>query len=92
MRHRKPTHPSIHSLISITTLLFLQRWEDLELVYAGQRMADGRHLADYRVPPVGGWVGAWLPGRRQEGWGGHGCRRCHRLQVQHAGAAGLKKA
>lgn len=29
-----------------------QKWEDLELIYAGQRMADGRVLADYHVPPV----------------------------------------
>jgi hypothetical protein len=31
----------------------LQKWEDLELIYAGQRMADPRQLEDYHVPPVG---------------------------------------
>lgn len=30
-----------------------QKWEDLELIFAGQRMADGKQLADYHVPPVG---------------------------------------
>ena len=30
-----------------------QKWEDLELIYAGQRMANGLTLAHYRVPPVG---------------------------------------
>lgn len=30
----------------------MQKWEDLELIYAGQRMADGKQLADYPVPPV----------------------------------------
>jgi hypothetical protein len=29
----------------------IQRWQDLELVYAGQRMADEAPLAAYRVPP-----------------------------------------
>ncbi|KAL4432226.1 hypothetical protein ABPG77_005988 [Micractinium sp. CCAP 211/92] len=29
----------------------IQKWEDLELIYAGQRMANGRTLADYHVPP-----------------------------------------
>lgn len=31
----------------------LQKWEDLELIYAGQRMANDKQLADYHVPPVG---------------------------------------
>ncbi|EFN54501.1 hypothetical protein CHLNCDRAFT_135209 [Chlorella variabilis] len=29
----------------------LFKWEDLELIYAGQRMADSQQLADYHVPP-----------------------------------------
>ena len=29
-----------------------QRWEDLELIYAGQAMEDARTLAQYHVPPV----------------------------------------
>ena len=30
----------------------IHKWEDLELIYAGQRMADGKTLAEYHVPPV----------------------------------------
>mmetsp|Transcript_34984 Transcript_34984/g.99155 ORF Transcript_34984/g.99155 Transcript_34984/m.99155 type:complete len:176 (+) Transcript_34984:89-616(+) len=29
----------------------IQKWSDLELIYAGQRMKDGRTLKDYHVPP-----------------------------------------
>jgi hypothetical protein len=29
----------------------LQKWEDLELIYAGQVMADSRQLQEYHVPP-----------------------------------------
>ena len=29
----------------------IQKWEDLELIYAGQRMADSDQLAKYHVPP-----------------------------------------
>jgi hypothetical protein len=32
----------------------IRQWEDLELIYAGQRMANDRALAEYHVPPVGG--------------------------------------
>ncbi len=27
-------------------------WEDIELIYAGQRMADAMPLRDYHVPPA----------------------------------------
>eukprot|EP00887_Chlorella_sp_A99_P005694 scaffold1.g5694.t1 len=30
------------------------KWEDLELIYAGQRMEDDKKLANYFVPPVRG--------------------------------------
>lgn len=29
----------------------IQKWEDLELIYAGQRMEDDKKLANYFVPP-----------------------------------------
>lgn len=35
----------------------IHKWEDLELIYAGQRMADDKTLADYHVPPVRWGVG-----------------------------------
>jgi hypothetical protein len=33
----------------------IQKWQDLELLYAGQRMDDAKTLREYHVPPVGGW-------------------------------------
>lgn len=50
----------LHELLSSFLCCSLQRWEDLELIYAGQRMADNRQLRDYHVPPVGGvsWAAA----------------------------------
>lgn len=33
----------------------IQRWQDLALVYAGQRMENEKTMADYHVPPVSVW-------------------------------------
>lgn len=44
-------HASIHAY-PYPSCWYLQKWEDLELIYAGQRMANGKTLADYHVPPV----------------------------------------
>ena len=68
--------------------LLLQKWEDLELIYAGQRMADGRRLADYHVPPVGGCWGGGGGGQ----WGGsdgriHGLFDGHKWDTTRAAAA-----
>jgi len=30
----------------------IQKWEDLELIYAGQRMEDKKEMSYYHVPPV----------------------------------------
>lgn len=30
----------------------IQKWEDVALIYAGQRMEDDKTMADYHVPPV----------------------------------------
>ncbi len=30
----------------------IQKWEDLELIYAGQRMQDDKPMSEYHVPPV----------------------------------------
>lgn len=34
----------------------IQRWQDLALVYAGQRMENDKTMADYHVPPVSVWL------------------------------------
>jgi hypothetical protein len=30
----------------------IQKWEDVALIYAGQRMENDKKLSDYHVPPV----------------------------------------
>jgi hypothetical protein len=30
----------------------LRSWEDIELIYAGQRIANDHPLRDYHIPPV----------------------------------------
>lgn len=36
----------------MTALGGLRSWEDIELIYAGQRIANDHTLRDYHVPPV----------------------------------------
>lgn len=31
----------------------IQKWQDIELIYAGQGMNDDKTMAEYHVPPVG---------------------------------------